>query len=215
MHSVAVGHTILMYQTDKIHESFYDLFNQRFRTIKDPERGPSYYTNVTIGAHSKPCRVNPAFQCVVVIKESEVEDTPPPFLSRFEKYHLTHQSLLETVFKKLPCNLRIVFEAARNKVSIYNKRQFWQTFLGSYVFFSMQAAEFISCVKQPHLYGCAENTLDSLMLTLLPPPDTKYTLLENQPSYCKEVDDDSENILLKTLLKMLRNNAGFLIPQVS
>ena len=27
-HSVAEGHTVLLSQTDEIHESFYDLFNQ-------------------------------------------------------------------------------------------------------------------------------------------------------------------------------------------
>ena len=118
MHSVAAGHTILMCQTDEIHESFYDLFNQRFSSIKDPKHGTRFYTNIAIGAHSKLCRVNPAFQCVVVIKKSEVEDTPPPFLNRFEKYYLTHQSLLETVLSRMPPNLRILLEAAHKKVRV-------------------------------------------------------------------------------------------------
>ena len=118
MHSVEAGRTILMCQTDEIHESFYDLFNQRFSSIEDPKHGTRFYTNITIGAHSKLCRVNPAFQCVVVIKKSEVEDTPPPFLNRFEKYYLTHQSLLETVLSRMPPNLRILLEAAHKKVRV-------------------------------------------------------------------------------------------------
>ena len=126
MHSVAVGHTILMCQTDEIHESFYDLFNQRFRSITDSKHGTRYYTNVAIGAHSKLCRVNPKFQCIVVIKKSEVEDTPPPFLNRFEKYYLTHQSLLKTVLGKMPCNLRILLKVAQKKVSMSACNSDWK-----------------------------------------------------------------------------------------
>ena len=61
-----------MSQTDDIHESFYDLFNQRFRRIDDPDHGPRYYTNIAIGAHLKLCRVHTDFQCVVVVRWSEV-----------------------------------------------------------------------------------------------------------------------------------------------
>ena len=105
-----------MSQTDDIHESFYDLFNQRFRRIDDPE-GPRYYTNIAIGAHLKPCRVHPEFQCVVVVKQSEVKYTPAPFLNRFEKYHISHHSLLETVLRQMPPCVRIIIEAAMEKVS--------------------------------------------------------------------------------------------------
>ena len=49
-HSAIEGHTVVMSQTDDIHESFYDLFNQRFRRIDDPDHGPRYYTNIAIGA---------------------------------------------------------------------------------------------------------------------------------------------------------------------
>ena len=80
-HSVTKGHTVVMIQTDDIHESFYDLFNQRFRRIDDPKSGPRYYTNIAIGAHHKPSRVDPNFQCVVVLKKSEIESTPAPFLN--------------------------------------------------------------------------------------------------------------------------------------
>ena len=103
-HSAIEGHTVVMSQTDDIHESFYDLFNQRFRRIDDPDHGPRYYTNIAIGAHLKPSRVHPDFQCVVVVKKSEVADTPPPFLNRFEKYLISHSSLLDQALQKLrPC----------------------------------------------------------------------------------------------------------------
>ena len=116
-HSVAAGHTILMSQTDEIHESFYDLFNQRFRSIEDPKHGTRFYANIAIGAHSKPCRVDPKFQCVVVVRESDIDKTPAPFLNRFEKYRLTHQELLLTVRKSLSPCLCILLDMVYVKVS--------------------------------------------------------------------------------------------------
>ena len=115
-HSVAAGHTILMSQTDEIHESFYDLFNQRFRSIEDPKHGTRFYANIAIGAHSKPCRVDPKFQCVVVVRESDIDKTPAPFLNRFEKYRLTHQELLLTVQQSLPPCLCILLDMVYVKV---------------------------------------------------------------------------------------------------
>ena len=105
-----------MTQTDDIHESFYDLFNQHFRKIDVPQEGARYYTNIAIGAHLKPSRVDPNFQCVVVVKKSEVQDTPARFLNRFEKYCITHRSLLETALSHLPPCIKIIVEAAMEKV---------------------------------------------------------------------------------------------------
>ena len=115
-HSAIEGHTVVMSQTDDIHESFYDLFNQRFRRIDDPQQGPRYYTNIAIGAHLRPCRVHPNFQCVVVVKKSEVHFTPAPFLNRFEKYCITHSTLLDTALTPLPPCLERVVLAAKDKV---------------------------------------------------------------------------------------------------
>ena len=117
-HSAIEGHTVVMTQTSDIHESFYDLFNQRFHKIDDPQEGTQYYTNIAIGAHSKPSRVDPNFQCVVVIKKSEVKNTPAPFLNRFEKYSITHQSLLEVALSNLPPCVRIIVETASKKVCL-------------------------------------------------------------------------------------------------
>ncbi len=117
-HSAMEGHTVVMSQTDDIHESFYDLFNQRFRKIHDPKDGPRYYTNVAIGAHLKPSRVHPNFQCVVVVKKSAIANTPAPFLNRFEKYHITHKTLLDTTLSRLPPFLATITRTALTKVMI-------------------------------------------------------------------------------------------------
>jgi hemicentin len=117
-HSAIQGHTVVMSQTDDIHESFYDLFNQRFRRIDDLKDGARYYTNIAIGSHSKPSRVHPEFQCIVVVKKSEVGNTPAPFLNRFEKYLISHASMLEAILKHLPASLVTLINAAKDKVSL-------------------------------------------------------------------------------------------------
>ena len=118
-HSAFQGHTVVLSQTDDIHESFYDLFNQRFRRINDPElkQGARYYANIAIGSHSKPCRVDPNFQCVVVMKKSEVMTTPGPFLNRFEKYLISHESLLQSMLQHFPPYMATMIQAVKEKVS--------------------------------------------------------------------------------------------------
>ena len=116
-HSAIAGHTVIMSQTDDIHESFYDLFNQHFRRIDDPEAGPRYFTNISIGAHLKPSRVDQNFQCIVVVKESEIKNTPAPFLNRFEKYFVSHNTLLTVALNKLPPCLKVMVNLVYGKVS--------------------------------------------------------------------------------------------------
>ena len=63
------------------------------------------------------------------------------------------------------------------------------------------------------LYGFTKETLDSLMLTLLPPIDHEYQQVPLEQSTVDE-DVDSQVFLLKSLLDALRKNAGFHIPKV-
>lgn len=117
-HSVSAGHTILMCQTEEIHECFYDLFNQRFNVINDPKTEKChYYTNIAIGAHSKPCKVDPRFRCIVVVREEDLSTTPLPFLNRFEKYRLSHEVIYDRVLDTFPANGRCLIEAVFCKVS--------------------------------------------------------------------------------------------------
>ena len=118
-HAAVEGHTVLMTQTDDIHESFYDLFNQHFRRIDDPDptKEPRFYANIAIGAHHKPCRVHKDFQCVVVVKKSEIPNTPAPFLNRFEKYCISHKDFLQARLQSLDPCMSIVVKSALEKVS--------------------------------------------------------------------------------------------------
>ena len=86
--------------------------------LDDPKAGPRYYSNSSLSMEltTNLCRVHPDFQCIVVVRQSEIDNIPPPFLNRFEKYSLTHKSLLEAVMNTLPAYLRAVVQRAQEKV---------------------------------------------------------------------------------------------------
>lgn len=107
-HAAAHGETVVLLQSDEIQESFYDIFNQRFACVNQPNR-KMFYAQIAIGAEVKPCQIDPKFQCVLIVKESELLDpsiTPSPFLNRFEKYALSHEILLTILLNSLPYNLQ-------------------------------------------------------------------------------------------------------------
>ena len=143
-HSAIEGHTVVMSQTDDIHESFYDLFNQRFRRIDDLNKGPRYYTNIAIGAHLRPSRVHPNFQCVVVVKKSEVVNTPAPFLNRFEKYLITHVTMLETALNLMPPSIASIIKAAMAKVGLIEFKSLIVCF-SCYISMALLSVNIINC----------------------------------------------------------------------
>lgn len=208
-HSASEGHTAVMSQTEGVHESFYALFNQRFQRIDDAEHGTRYYTSIAIGSHSKPSLVHPDFQCVVVVKKSELNTVPAPFLNRFEKYLISYGSLLEIILQRLPPCIAIIIKAAKSKV-----RQFTFALIVYHVIqLCVQVDEFISHVHGSNsFYGLEPETLDSLILELLPPSDRKYQKLEA----CRDERgcDDVSVYLIQEILHALRTNAGFHIPKV-
>ena len=144
-HAALEGQTVILSQTDDINESFYDLFNQHFRRIDDPKHGRRYYANIVLGSHSKPCRVDPQFQCIVHIRQSELKNAPAPFLNRFEKFLVSQENLLESLMQALPRQLKKVVDLARSK-----------------------AKDFEKAIGDKNLYGRNEQTVDSLFLELLP-----------------------------------------------
>ena len=79
----------------------------------------------------------------------------------------------------------------------------------------MQVDNFVRKVMQGQasFYGFTQETLDSLMLTLLPPIGHEY---QQAPLKQNTVDEgmDKQVLLLKSLLDALQKNAGFHIPKV-
>ena len=120
-HSVTEGHTVILSQANEINESFYDLFNLRYRCIDDPEQGRLYYTNVAVGPYIKPCRVDRKFQCIVLLQEIDVQMMPAPFLNRFEKYRITYSNVLSSAMRELPYGWRSLMQAVNTKVSPIRK----------------------------------------------------------------------------------------------
>ena len=99
--SIIHGHTVILIQCDEIFESFYDLFNQRFTFIDDHQKQTrQYYARIASGSKSANCLVHPNFQCVVLVKLSEVQSIPAPFMNRFEKYPLSYDSFLDDISNK-------------------------------------------------------------------------------------------------------------------
>ena len=111
-HSASEGHTVVISQSSTdIYECLYDLFNKQFQQI-----GNTNHCHVAVDTRSKPCYVHSNFQCVVIVQLSEVEGTPAPCLNRFEKYYITHKTLLATAMNNLSPCIRGLLTIARTKV---------------------------------------------------------------------------------------------------
>ena len=116
-HAASEGKTVILSQADEIYENFYDLFNQNYKQVED-DKGRRYYANIAIGSHSKPCRVDPNFQCIVHLHKSFLKDAPQPFLNRFEKFHVSQDDLLQASIDALPPCMKIIVKSAINQVII-------------------------------------------------------------------------------------------------
>ena len=114
-HAAAEGKTVILSQADEIYENFYDLFNQNYKQVED-NKGRRYYANIAIGSHSKPCRVDPNFQCIVHIQKSFLDYAPQPFLNRFEKFHVSQRDLLDASLCALPPCMQILVTSTIHKV---------------------------------------------------------------------------------------------------
>ena len=116
--AAAEGKTVILSQANQIYESLYDLFNQSYKQVED-NKGRRYYANIAIGSQSKPCRVDPNFQCIVHIKKSFVEYVPQKLFSRFEKFQVSQRDLLEASMGALPPCMRILVTSTIHKVGLF------------------------------------------------------------------------------------------------
>ena len=113
-HSAMQGHTVVLIQANAVHKCIInDLLNA---CIEDSSGDKRYYANLMIGSHIKPSLIHPHFQCVIVLKDSDLPHTPAVFLSQFEKYSLSHQQLLNDLLNNFPSTLRRLINAAKDKV---------------------------------------------------------------------------------------------------
>jgi hypothetical protein len=110
------GQLVVLSQTETVNESFYDLFNQHFTAYTSSDGNVRYSAKIAVGAMSKPCFVDPRFQCILHMRLSDFEQAPAPFLNRFEKYRLSQANILHACLASLPPGVRCFLEAARAKV---------------------------------------------------------------------------------------------------
>ena len=111
---------MVLLSCEDVQESFYDLFNQNFSSIEQSDGTKRYYANIALGAQMKMCFVDPKFQCIVVLKQKQVSETPGPYLNRFEKYCFTHKSLLDEIILSLPKQVASLINEVKENVTINN-----------------------------------------------------------------------------------------------
>lgn len=117
------GHFAVLSQTETINESFYDLFNQRFREVTGRDGQVSLYANIAVGGISRRSLVRPEFQCVLHVRESVLEDMPAPFLNRFEKYRLKMDEILFAGWSRLGSLLQVIQRCRKRTVEFARRLQ--------------------------------------------------------------------------------------------
>jgi hypothetical protein len=73
------GSFAVLSQTEPIAESFYDLFNLRFREIRNRDGTVSLYANIAVAGISRRSMVRPSFECAIHVRESNMLELPAPF----------------------------------------------------------------------------------------------------------------------------------------
>ncbi|ETO35633.1 hypothetical protein RFI_01430, partial [Reticulomyxa filosa] len=86
------GKRVILYNLEYIHESLYDMLNQRYQ--KKPSG--NVYCRVALGSESKDCFVKTGFKCVVIVNKADAysPEMPIAFLNRFEKQLISYRSSL-------------------------------------------------------------------------------------------------------------------------
>ena len=140
------GSLAVLSQTESINESFYDLFNQRFQAVTGRDGTVSMYANIAVGGISRRSLIKPEFECVIHVKESDMQQMPAPFLNRFEKFRLTLSDVLHSGWSRLG-GISTVFAKSR-----------------------LSTSKLVSLLGEGRLSGWVNDsdTLDSVFVDMLP-----------------------------------------------
>lgn len=85
------GMVLILKDLESIYGSLYDMLNQNYTVV-----GKKKHCRVALGHYSNPmCHVHDDFKCIVLVEESKLDYSDPPFLSRFEKQLFEFSDLLE------------------------------------------------------------------------------------------------------------------------
>ncbi|CAC5371885.1 RNF213 [Mytilus coruscus] len=84
------GMVLILKDLESIYGSLYDMLNQNYTVIEKKK-----HCRVALGHYSNPmCQVHDNFKCVVLVEESKLDKSDPPFLNRFEKQQVTFSDFL-------------------------------------------------------------------------------------------------------------------------
>ena len=142
--------TIVLVNTGRIHGSLYELLNQTFRVIHS-DGGKHIYANIAVGATTYPCRVNPKFQCVVILKQSDAEKAPTPFLSRFSKLLLQPSDAVDYMLKHMEPS------HADHALQVRNRCQAFIDHMGARNFYGCNQEFSGDCLLASHLHPTVGN----------------------------------------------------------
>jgi hypothetical protein len=152
------GKTILMVNTDRIHGSLYDVFNQNF-SIMATDESRKIFSKVAIGPKTIDVVVHEDFQCIVHIKRSELKDIPPPFLSRFQKYYFNIADFYSIQLKEIPIEdknfMKNIEIKARSFIDHFGREYFYgfnddtlYSYLLSFIKRNMQGEYYLSNIQE-------------------------------------------------------------------
>ena len=196
------GSCVFLINASSIAGSFYDLFNQHYKEMKG-----NYYTNIAIGAFSRPCVVHPKFQVVFHLRESELSTTPMPFLNRFEKYLISVPDILGEQLSKNK-KVKSVVEKVIERCEAFIKHVGEENFYG-YVPKATVSSLFIDISQELSARQTAETIYDlttekirtfaTKLVQICSPESLVNALLP--PHYLISYLDEQEHFSLNKLLK--------------
>lgn len=85
------GYVLILKDLENIYGSLYDMLNQNYTTV-----GSKKNCRVALGPYSNPmCHVHEEFKCIVLVEESKLDFSDPPFLNRFEKQQFRFEDMMD------------------------------------------------------------------------------------------------------------------------
>ncbi|CAF1398523.1 unnamed protein product, partial [Didymodactylos carnosus] len=163
------GKTISMINTQRIHGSLYDVFNQNFSIMATGETR-KIFSKVAFGPKTLDVPVHEEFQCIVHIKRSEFKDIPAPFLSRFQKYSLSIDDFYRIQLEKLPMNMKNILNNVERKV---------QSFIDHY--------------GKQHFYGLTDSSLCSILLSFIKLKSYEHQLTPSDSNLEEQKEEATTN----------------------
>lgn len=85
------GFILILKDLENIYGSLYDMLNQNYISV-----GSKKNCRIALGPYSNPmCHVHEDFKCIVLVEESKLDFSDPPFLNRFEKQQFRFEDMMD------------------------------------------------------------------------------------------------------------------------